>query len=194
MSARSTVLATAVILVSSACDAPLFDSNCSVDRIVARFDGAFTLRGTEQQLGREDAVTATNLAPPVFRQLNDVLLEGSASAGGAVWSHGGIGSANDFFALAVGTPLQDGQVRTDISAFQGGGWGPQALAPGSAAFALRVDGLWATEVGGEVTVVDAAPLMLEVELAFTLSDGVAGSLSGTDVFRYERGTCVDARG
>ena len=194
MSARSTVLAAALVLVSSACDVPLFDSNCSVDRIVARFDGAFTLGGTQQQLGREDAVAATNLAPPVFRQLNDVLLEGSASTAGAVWSHGGIGSANDFFALAVATPLQDGQVRTDISAFQGGGWGPQALAPGSAAFALRVDGLWATEVGGEVTVVDAAPLMLEVELAFTLSDGVAGSLSGTDVFRYERGTCADARG
>jgi hypothetical protein len=194
MNARPTVLAAALVLASSGCDASLFDSNCSADRIVARFDGALTLGGTEQQLGREDAVAATNLGPPVFRQLNDVLLEGSASAAGAVWSHGGIGSANDFFALAVGTPLQDGQVRTDINAFQGGGWGPQALAPGSAAFALRVDGLWATEVEGEVTVVDAAPLVLEVELAFTLSDGVAGSLSGTDVFRYERGTCADARG
>jgi hypothetical protein len=36
--------------------------------------------------------------------------------------------------------------------------------------------------------------MLEVDLAFMLSDEVAGTLSGTDVFRYERGTCADARG
>jgi hypothetical protein len=194
MRALSFGFAAALVLVSTACDSPVFNSDCSADRIVARFDGAFTLRGTERQLGREDAVAATNLTSADFRRLNDVLLEGVASAGGAVWSHGGIGSANDFFALTVGTPLQGGQVRAVAITFQGGGWGPQALAPASAAFALRVEGLWATEVGGEVTIVGAAPLALDVDLAFTLSDAATGTLSGTDVFRYERGTCADARG
>jgi hypothetical protein len=193
MRALSSGIVAALVLASSACDSPLFDGNCSVDRIVARFDGAFTLNGTHQQLGREDAVAVTNLTPTEFRRLNDVLLEGAALASGAVWSHGGIGSANDFFALTVGTPLQDGQVRAVTSTFQGGGWGPGALASGGAAFALRVEGLWASEVAGEVTIVDAAPLMLEVALTFTLSDGSTGTLSGTDVFRYERGTCQDAR-
>jgi hypothetical protein len=184
-------LAAAGFLITTACGSNIFDSNCQADRIVAQFDGAFAVDGTPSQLQREDGVAATNLSPDAFRQLNGVLLEGQAPVGGVVWTHGGIGTANDFFAIAVAAPLQNDQVRAVSSTFQGGGWGP--LPVDGAAFALRLDGLWATAVEGQVTVVEAAPLQLDVELTITLSDGSTASVSGTDTFRYVRGTCPDAR-
>lgn len=185
-------LAAAGCLLTTACGSNIFDGNCQADRIIAQFDGAFTVDGTPSQLQREDGVAATNLSPDAFRQLNSVLLEGQAPVGGVVWTHGGIGSANDFFAIAVAAPLLNGQVRAVSSTFQGGGWGPFPVE--GAAFALRLDGLWATAVEGQATVVEPAPLHLAVELTITLSDGSTASFSGTDTFSYVRGTCADARG
>lgn len=181
------------LLVTTACGSPIFGDNCRSDLIVARFEGVFELAGTRVEVGRDDPLAPTNVSPPTFRQLNAVLLEGRAPVEGVVWSHGGIGTAGDFFVLAVATPLEPGETRSVAGTFQGGGWGDIYIAPGTATLALRVGDRWATEVQGEMTVLQAAPLTLEVDLAFTLSDGVTGTLSGTDAFRYERGTCRDAR-
>ncbi|MEX2608822.1 MAG: hypothetical protein WEA24_02665 [Gemmatimonadota bacterium] len=189
---RSSILAAALCLGLTACEAPVFGDNCRADRIVAHFEGTLAVDGGVIEIDREDAVAPSNIPVASFRDLNDVLLEGGAATGGVVWSHGGIGSANDFFAVALSAPLQTGQVRAVTTTFQGGGWGP--LAVQGAALALRLEDVWATEVEGEVTVVQGAPLRLGVNLDITLSDGGVLTLTGTDTFRYERGSCGDARG
>jgi len=189
---RSSILAATVCLGLNACDSPIFGDNCRADQIMARFEGTLAVEGTVLDIDREDGVAPSNISPAIFRDLNDVLLEGGAAASGVVWSHGGIGTANDFFALAVSAPLQTGQVRAVTSAFQGGGWGP--LAVQGASLALRLEDAWAEEVEGQVTVLRAAPLRLDVDLEVVLSDGVTATLTGTDTFRYERGSCGDARG
>lgn len=189
---RNLVLALAAGFAATSCDSSLFGDNCEVDRIVAHFDGTLMVRGSPIEIQRDDPLAPTNLSPEDFLFVNGVLLEG-ASSGGVVWSHGGIRTANDFFAIALGAPVRDGQIRPVSSVFQGGGWGPFAMGANGAAFALRLDDVWATGVVGAVTVVEAVPLKLDVALDITLSDGATGRLTGTDTFRYDRGTCTDAR-
>jgi len=125
---------------------------------------------------REDPLAPANLSPEAFRQVNGVLLEGGAPVGGVVWSHGGIGAANDFFAIAMGAPLRDGQIRAVSGTFKGGGWGPFDVGGRAASFALCLGDAWATSVHGEFTVVEATPLSLEVVLDVTLSDGASARL------------------
>ncbi len=180
-------------LTTNACNLSIVNDDCETDQIVARFDGTFTAGGSELEVHREDPLAPANLSPEAFRQVNGVLLEGGAPVGGVVWNHGGIGTANDFFAIAMGAPLRDGQIRAVSSTFEGGGWGPFDVGGRAASFALRLGDAWATNVHGEFTVVEATPLNLEVVLDITLSDGASARLVGSDTFRYVRGTCKDAR-
>jgi hypothetical protein len=180
--------ATAALL---GCSSPLFNDNCEADRIVAGFDGAIA-GDMELEIQREDALAATNLSPNEFRLVYRMLFEGEAPAAGVVWTHGLQTGASDFFAISLATPLVAGQTRQVTSAFQGGGWGP-LTPPGAAAVALRIDTIWATAAEGEARVIQARPLVLEVDVGLALSSGDSLVLTGTDSFRYDRGTCPDAR-
>ena len=59
--------------------------------------------------------------------------------------------------------------------------------------ALRIDTIWATAAEGEARVIQARPLVLEVDVGLVLSSGDSLILTGIDSFRYDRGTCPDAR-
>jgi hypothetical protein len=180
------------VALLTACGFP-FDSNCVADRIVASFDGTLLVGGSATDVKRDDALVATNVSPPTFRQLNEALIEGRTPVDGVVWSHGGIGNATDFFALNLAIPVQAGQLRTVASTFQGGGWGVNSAGPDGVSVALRLGDSWASAVEGLVTVVRVSPIALDLDIEFTLSDGTTGILAGTDTFRYMRGTCPDAR-
>jgi len=191
---RAVAAALLIGMAAGACTLPFFGDDCEADQIMARFDGAFTIDGDVRDIHREDRLTPTNLPPGDFRHVNQVLIEGQTAVRGVAWSHGGIGTANDFFAIALGAPLRTGETRAVTHTFRGGGWGPFDLGGRDVLFALRLDGAWATGIRGEATVVDAAPLILDLMLTGTLADGSMARLVGTDAFRFVRGTCKDARG
>jgi hypothetical protein len=196
MSKRRPGLATAAVaavLGLAACGWPLINDDCRADLIIAHFDGELTLDGSRRAIAQDAPLASTNVTPDVFLQLNDVLIEGRATVDGVVWSHGGIGSASDFFAIALGAALHDGESRVVSTTFQGGGWGPFNVSRTGALVALRLDDVWAEAVQGTITVLRAAPLQVELDLELTLSGGEVVTLSGTDTFRYERGTCPDLR-
>lgn len=182
----------AAIAALCGCSSPLFNDNCEVDRIVARFEGDLT-GDVPLELQRDDALAPTNLTPDEFRDVYRMLFEGAAPAGGVVWTHAIPIGASDFFAIGLATPLVAGQTREIGSTFKGGGWGP-FTAEGGASVALRVDTAWATVAAGEARIVQAQPLELEIDVALTLTSGESVRLAGTDSFRYDRGTCEDARG
>lgn len=188
-SPRFAILAATAALL--ACSSPIFGDNCEVDRIIAGFDGALA-GDLSIVIQREYPLAATNLSPNEFRLVHRMLFEGEAPASGVIWTHGLPTGASDFFAIALATPIVTGQTRQVTSAFQGGGWGP-FTPPGPAAVALRVDTVLAVSAEGEARVVRTEPLVLDVDIGLALSSGDTATLTGTDRFRYDRGTCEDAR-
>lgn len=90
-------------------------------------------------------------------------------------------------ALILPTPLRRGDVLPVTGPFQGGGWGVfQDRASDGAEVSWRRDGAYAVSADGEVRVLEADPLLLEVDLLLQLGEGTEITLFGQIQFSIFR--------
>lgn len=114
-------------------------------------------------------------------------VRGSDAGGRLVFSLATTGAeAPADLALILPTPLRRGEVLAVTGAFQGGGWGVFQDGAEVAEVSWRRDGAYADSADGEVRVLEADPLLLEVDLWLQMGDGTEITLFGQIQFSIFR--------
>lgn len=166
---RRILAATTLALPLAACDSPV-DSACSVESVVVEMPATVGIGLGEfsQPLDLVGTVSEDSLDTEVFRRIRRFASDAEEGTGAFVFTlkpRSGSPVGAEFFSLALRLPLREGAVVDVRTAFQGGDWGLVTLGTGeNAAASLRVGGTYASGFTGTVTVLDASPLRLRVDV------------------------------
>ena len=184
---RALALAAVLSLPLAACGGPL-DTSCTEESIRVDFPATAGIGVGEFIRPMEMAGTLgeDNVDAPVFRRLWRIASDAGDESGAFVFTltpRTGSAVVAEFLSLALRVPLRQGAVATVDAAFEGGGWGLVTLAPGEdAAASMRVNGAYARSFTGTVTVLDASPLRLRVDLGATTATGEILRVRGDAAF------------
>lgn len=187
MSTFRVLAAAALALPLAACGSPL-DNSCVDRSVVVEMPGTVGvgLGQFTQPLVLAGTLAEDNVEPAVFTRIRRIAADAEEGSGAFVFTlepRGGSASGAEFLSLALRVPLRDGDVVDVSTAFQGGGWGLVTLAANEkAAASLRVAGAYARSFAGTVTVLDASPLRLRVDLRATAVNGETLRVRGDAAF------------
>jgi hypothetical protein len=166
---RRTLAAVVLSLPLAACDSPVEDS-CSAQSVAVQMPATLGigLGGFSQPLNLAGTLTEDAVDAEVFRRIRRTAADAEDGSGAFVFTltpQSGSPVGAETFSLALRLPLREGDVVDVRTAFEGGSWGLVTLAAGEkAAASLRVGGIYARGFTGTVTVLDASPLRLRVDV------------------------------
>lgn len=184
---RHALAAAALALPLAACGSPL-DTSCTEEGVVVEMPATVSVGVGEftQPLELEGKLSEDNVDPGVFGRIRRIASDAGDETGAFVFTltpRGGNPVGAEFLSLALRVPLREGAVASVGTAFQGGGWGLVTLAPGEdAAASLRVGGAYARSFAGTVTVLDASPLRLRVDVRAVAATGETLRVRGDAAF------------
>lgn len=155
---------------------------CESDRIEVSYPAAVQLDGVGESWDFSGRVYVSNVEN--YMALVEAMIDGTRSTAGLVWTlETGSGGRQGVVVLHLGPDVTEGQVVTPNYVFDGGGWG--FLSPGQGVgVGVTVDDFTADTVSGTLTVLDVAPLRLEVDLEF--GDGQGRTLTMTGEMTFQR--------
>ncbi|HEX8274169.1 MAG TPA: hypothetical protein VF615_16135 [Longimicrobiaceae bacterium] len=180
--------AAALVLPLAACGSPL-DDTCVDRSVVVEMPATVSVGAGQftQPLALAGTLGEDNVDPAVFTRIRRIAADAEEGSGAFVFTleprGGSTGTGAEFLSLALRLPLRDGDVVDVSTAFQGGGWGLVTLAAGEdAAASLRVAGAYARSFAGTVTVLEASPLRLRVDLRAVAAGGETLRVRGDAAF------------
>lgn len=166
---RRTLAAAVLALPLAACDSPV-DNSCSLESVAVEMPATLGIGvgGFSQPLNLAGTLSEDSVDAEVFRRIRRTAADAEDGSGAFVFTlapQSGSAVGAEAFSLALRLPLREGDVVDVRTAFEGGSWGLVTLAAGeNAAASLRVGGIYARGFTGTVTVLDASPLRLRVDV------------------------------
>lgn len=187
MSTFRVLAAAALALPLAACGSPL-DNTCVDQSVVVEMPATASVGPGQftQPLVLAGTLAEDNVDPAVFTRIRRIAADAEEGSGAFVFTmepRGSSGVGAEFLSIALRLPLRDGDVVDVSTAFQGGGWGLVTLAANEdAAASLRVAGAYARSFAGTVTVLEASPLRLRMDLRATAAGGETLRVRGDAAF------------
>ena len=185
MSTFPRTLALAALLPLAGCGTPF--GTCISENVIASFPATVTSGGTAQPAEFAGRVNEGNLDPSTFRLVRRLTRDAGSEDTVLVFTLEGRAETQvAFVALAVRTPLREGEVLPVAGAFQGGGWGTGSLPAGEDVRAsIRLGSAYAGTVSGTVEVLDASPLRLRLDLQAGEARETTLGIRGDVTFRHQ---------
>ena len=183
---------TATLLTSSqGCLALEFlGGRCTQEQLVVTWPSTITRNGLTVSTLLVSTVTPENIDATQFARLRDALVSGGTNGlANVTWTVPAFNVNGGYIAFTHAAPLTRGETQQVGVTFEGGGWGAQ---PVTAAFppaiSVRADNFTATSASGSITVLDSAPLRLQIDVTTRNAAGETMRLTGEAGFAYQKVT------
>jgi hypothetical protein len=170
-------------LVLAGCGGTPFES-CESERIEVTMAATVVRGGATTHQEWLGSVAPSNLSGPGHYELvRTVVIEGGQSSG-VIWTLSAFDTIPGYLAVALEGQPRAGDVMSVVRIEPAGGWGPFALPAGSrVAVNVVAGGFQASAVTGTIEVLQAAPLLLRLDLK--VSNGAEESIEVAGDMRFE---------
>lgn len=194
---RAPVIALSAFLAAQGCAGigalEALGGSCEQEQLVATWHVTIT-RGTVVSSPLLTAtLTPDNINRTEFNALRAALVDGATAPYNVTWSLPAFGVTGGHISFRHAVPLTAGETQQVGATFSGGSWGAQpagaALPP---AVSVNAGNFTATSATGSITVLNAAPLRLNVDATTRNAAGETIRLTGEPGFAYQKVTksCV----
>ena len=167
--------------------------SCEQEQLVATWHVTINRAGVVSSPLLTTTLTPDNISRLEFTALRGALVDGSSAPYNVTWTLPAFGVNGGHISLRHAVPLTAGETQQVAVTFNGGGWGAQPVGiPLPPAVSVDAGNFIATSATGSITVLDASPVRLSVDVTTRNAAGETIRLTGEPGFAYQKVTksCV----
>ena len=187
-------LALCALVATQGCAALEFlGGRCTQEQLTVTWPATITRGITVTSVLLVSTLTPANVGQNQFDALRAALTQGALTKYNVTWGVDAFNVNGGFIAFTHATPLSVGETQQINTAFNGGGWGANAVSAAPvAAVSVRADNFTATSATGTLTALNGSPLRLRIDVTTSNAAGETIRLTGEAGFHYDKvtKTCV----